>query len=88
MFASLLSLRQPGQGLSTKHIGDLRQFVQTNPLLSVTGTISMNLFAIAGIPKCASFGLLLGTLVLHDNVRFATLQGKYRVFCTFLPLGI
>jgi proton-translocating NADH-quinone oxidoreductase chain N len=53
MFASLLSLRQQGQGLSLKYIGDLHQLAKTNPLLSVT--MSMNLFSIAGIPPLAGF---------------------------------
>jgi proton-translocating NADH-quinone oxidoreductase chain N len=53
MFASLLSLRQQGQGLSMKYIGDLHQLAKTNPLLSAT--MSMNLFSIAGIPPLAGF---------------------------------
>jgi len=53
MFASLLSLRQQGQGFSMKYIGDLHQLVKTNPLLSIT--MSMNLFSIAGIPPLAGF---------------------------------
>lgn len=53
MFTSLLSLRQRGQGLSMKYIGDLHQLVKTNPILSAT--ISINLFSIAGIPPLAGF---------------------------------
>ena len=53
MFASVLSLRQNGQGFSVKYISDLHKLAKLNPLLAIN--ISLNLFSIAGIPPLAGF---------------------------------
>jgi proton-translocating NADH-quinone oxidoreductase chain N len=53
MFASILALRQQGDGLRIKYLEDFHQLAKTNPLLALN--ISLNLFSIAGIPPLAGF---------------------------------
>jgi len=64
MFASILSLRQNGEGLSVKYISDLHKLAKINPLLAIN--ISLTLFSIAGIPPlagfCSKFYLFLSAL--------------------------
>ena len=45
MLASILALRQQGQGFSVKYISDLHKLAKLNPLLAIN--MSLNLFSIA-----------------------------------------